>query len=406
MGQYTQQLKQIKDTLSPEDEDYTEQLLAVAKSFRDFDSALDSFMVEHGYNKDITDIEGKAQFIKDKFQKAQIAPLPRNLKKWFTEKKRIEKRKIAFQFCFAFQLDLKQSEEFFRKICLQRGFDCHYIEEAIYYYAISNGLSYTEASELIEKAPKDDKGKVNFYEDVLYTKSIMKEINRAKSKEELLEFFYKNIEQFGYNNATAYSYIRKLWESISSENGIAEKEKEFMFSKKTSDFLYKKRSVWDIYLQILGLYDFDDDNTPLFIVDTDRTLKPILKNNDLLHPLAEGSFPDRQGLEAILRGEHKSHELVRKTMILLVFYEYWTKILLHKGNCSYYANHKDSERCYAHINRYLVDAGYPTLYEGNPYDWIFLFAMQDDYPMDTFRDFMKQLYFIKEDELQTHISDT
>ncbi len=93
-------------------------------------------------------------------------------------------------------------------------------------------------------------------------------------------------------------------------------------------------------------------------------------------------------------------------MILLVFYEYWTKILLHKGNCSYYANHKDSERCYAHINRYLVDAGYPTLYEGNPYDWIFLFAMQDDYPMDTFRDFMKQLYFIKEDELQTHISDT
>lgn len=403
MGKYTQQLKQIGYELSPEDDDYTTQLLAVAKSFRDFDSALDSFIMQNGYDKDITNIEEKVQFIKDKFQEAKIAPLPRNLKKWFTEKKRIEKRQIAFQFCFAFQLDLKQSEEFFRKVCLQRGFDCHYIEEAIYYYAISNGLSYTEARDLIEKAPKDDKGKVNFNEEVLFTESIMKEINRAKSKEELIQFFHKNIGQFGYNNATAYSYIKKLWDSIALENGIAEKEKKLMFPNKVNHLVYKKRSVWDIYLQILGLYDFDDDNTPLFIVDTDRTLKPILKNNDLLHPLAEDSFPNRQGLEAILRGEHKSHELVRKTMILLVFYEYWTKLLLHKGDCSYYANHKDSERCYAHINGYLVDAGYPTLYEGNPYDWIFLFAMQDDYPMDTFRDFMKQLYFIKEDGLKTHI---
>ena len=37
-------------------------------------------------------------------------------------------------------------------------------------------------------------------------------------------------------------------------------------------------------------YDFDYDNSPLFVLDTDRTLKPILKNNDLLHPLAEDSF--------------------------------------------------------------------------------------------------------------------
>lgn len=399
MGQYTQQLKQMQDILSPEDEFYREQLLSVTKFFRDFDSALDSFIIEHGYDKNIHDIDEKVKFIKDKFQKAKIDPLPRNLRKWFTEKKRIEKRKIAFQFCFAFQLDVKQSEEFFRKVCLQRGFDCHYIEEAIYYYAISNHLSYTEACELIEKAPKDDKGKVDFYKDVLYTKSIIKEINRVKTKEELLEFFYKNIEQFGYNNVTAYSYIRKLWENISCENGIAEREKELIFPKKINDVLSKKRSVWDIYLQILGLYEFDDDNTPLFNIRADRTLKPILKHNELLHPLAEDSFPDRQGLEAILRGEHKSHELVRKTMILLVFYEYWTKLLLKKEDFSCCANHKDSARCHLQINRYLVDAGYPTLYEGNSYDWIFLFAMQDDYPMDTFRDFMKELYIIKENEI-------
>ena len=80
-----------------------------------------------------------------------------------------------------------------------------------------------------------------------------------------------------------------------------------------------------------------------------------------MHPLAEDSFPDRQGLEAILRGEHKSNELVRKTIILLVFYEYWTKRLLKNNVKVYCADDDDNERCYAEINRYLIDAGYPTL---------------------------------------------
>lgn len=131
-----------------------------------------------------------------------------------------------------------------------------------------------------------------------------------------------------------------------------------------------------------------------------RTLKTILRDNALLHPLAEDSFPDRQGLGAILRGTHKSNELVRKTLILLNFYEYWTALLLRKDEGDYEASSRDAERCFTQINRYLVDAGYPTLYAGNPYDWIFLYAMQDKYPMETFRFFMRELYIIKEDEIR------
>lgn len=405
MGEYTDQLRNIQYEISPEDDNYTDKLLSVAKSFRDFDEALDTFIVHKGFSGDIADVDEKVEFIKNKFQAASISPLPRNLRKWFTEKKRIEKRKIAFQFCFAFELDLQECEEFFRTVCLQRGFDCHYIEEAIYYYAVDNGLSYVEAQKMIQEAPNDVKGKVDFKGEVLFTESIIKEINRLKSKEELIQFFRDNLEQFGYNNATAYKYIMEIWHRIEKPDGLAEKEKALLFPNlikaESGNASCKKRSVWDIYLQILGLYDFDDDNSPLFVLSTDRTLKPILKNNELLHPLAEDSFPDRQGLEAILRGEHKSNELVRKTIVLLVFYKYWTSLLIKKG-VGYMANSDDAERCYAEINRYLVDAGYPALYAGNPYDWIFLFAIQDEYPMETFRYFMRELYIIKEDELSAN----
>lgn len=402
MRQYTNQLRNLQYEISLEDDNYTEKLLSVVKSFRDFDEALDVFIVQKGFAGDVENVDEKVEFIKNKFQLTGIMSLPRNLKKWFTEKKRIEKRKIAFQFCFAFELDLQESEEFFRTVCLQRGFDCHYIEEAIYYYGISNGLNYSEVQEMLEKAPDDEKGKVDFKGEVLFTESIVKEINRFKSKEELIQFFKENLEQFGYNNATAYRYIMDIWQRIERANGLAEKEKALLFPKVVDGEVGKKRSVWDIYLQILGLYDFDDDNSPLFVLDTDRTLKPILKNNELLHPLAENSFPDRQGLEAILRGEHKSNELVRKSIILLVFYKFWTNLLIKKGSNNYRANPDDAERCYAEINRYLVDAGYPALYAGNPYDWIFLFAIQDAYPMETFRYFMRELYIIKEDELHVN----
>lgn len=403
MGEYTEHLKNLRYEISPENDDYAEKLLSVARSFRSFDEALDTFLVQRGFDGEISNIDEKVEFIRQKFREASVSPLPRNLKKWFTEKKRPRDRGIAFQFCFAFRLDLQESEDFFRTVYLQRGFDCHSIKEAICYYAVGNGLSYKEMQELTAKAPKNDnRGKINFSDEVLFTESIIKEIDRMKTEEELLRFFRDNLEQFGYNNATAYHYITEIWDQISGEKGLAEKERGLLLEA-SANAAKKKRSVWDIYLQILGLYDFDDndeDHTPLFVVSKERSLKLLLKDNELLHPLAEDSFPERQGLEAILRGEYKSSELVRKTMILLVFYRFWTKLAVDMNTSSYFADSMDNERCYAEINRYLVDSGYPTLYAGNPYDWIFLFAMQDEYPMETFRLFMRELYFIKEDVLR------
>ena len=49
------------------------------------------------------------------------------------------------------------------------------------------------------------------------------------------------------------------------------------------------------------------------------------------------------------------------------------------------------------INKKLSESMYPALYEGNPYDWIFLFAAQDEYPMDAFRFFMREVYLDKEE---------
>jgi hypothetical protein len=76
--------------------------------------------------------------------------------------------------------------------------------------------------------------------------------------------------------------------------GLAAREKKELLDngsgkKDASDC--KEHSIWSIYLQILGL-----DDGQVSTLNTDRSIKPILKDNKLLHPIAQEKFPDREGL--------------------------------------------------------------------------------------------------------------
>lgn len=399
MGTYTEFIEYKRYEISTDDENYIEELQKVAEMFRNFDEALDVFLVEHGYGGELSNIETKVSFISLKFEQQKIR-IPRNIRKWFTQHTRIE-RKTAFQICFAFNLGVIDTEDFFRRICLQRGFDCHNTDEVVYFYALNHKLCYQDARQVIDQVPKIKTGKVDFVKEVMYTASIEEELEKFNDVSELLSFITDHITEFGYNNVTAYEYIHKIWDEISSENGLALNEKNKLYAsfdgieEENNAQIKSKRtredSIWGIYLQILGL-----SGKGISSIDKDRSLKPILKNNKLLHPLAEESFPDRNGMNKILNGEHVSYESVRKILILLVFYKFWVRLALERK--SYEAIYGDTDRCTFMINNCLMDAGYPELYVGNPFDWIVLYALIDDYPLITFREYMRQMFYLKEAE--------
>lgn len=53
----------------------------------------------------------------------------------------------------------------------------------------------------------------------------------------------------------------------------------------------------------------------------------------------------------------------------------------------------DFERCLDMINARLLGAGYPELYIGNPYDWLFMWALKDyDNPLFAFRYYMGEVF--------------
>ncbi|MCD8125691.1 MAG: hypothetical protein LUE23_11835 [Lachnospiraceae bacterium] len=403
MDQYTQILTRMTEVLTPDDDQYEEKLLAIAAIFRCFGQALTSFLCDHGFRGDADQINEKVDFLKNKFKAADI-PIPRDIKKCFCEDTKI-RPDTEYQICFSFHLDVEGTRDFFRRFYFERAFDCHSIPEAVYYYCMRNKLSWQDARKIISRMPKAKTADIKTGREILYTGAIIEFIDGIKTSDELVIYINDHLEQFGYNHATATKHIQKLWEAISCEGGLAYKEgllldKTFNIAfveNDNSDDAYtivteKTDSTWRILAQIVGL---DRRQTTQF--GTNRTIKPLLENNALLPSLAAESFPDRNGIELILRGKHVSHERIRKTMILLEFYTYWANAAVAHNTALWERAENDAERCIDKINRYLIEAGYPELYPGNPYDWIFLWAVNDKQPLVTFRYYMLHLYAFKSD---------
>lgn len=404
MGIYTDFFEE-KATAIFNEEDYVNELKKIVGRFRTFGEALDSFIIEHGYKGEPDNIEKKVKFIADKCKQANV-PIPRNLKKWYTENKRIERNSpVPFQLCFAFQLNVEEVNDFLRRICLSRGLDCHSMEEVVYYFAFKKGLTYTEVQNIMSEINFINPEKINSA-DLIYTDLIVEEIEEIETPIELINYLNNNTEKFAYNNATAYEAIQTIWNDIlgnDQKQGIAKKERKQLYApfdkeenaqnKYEADKGRKERkraddSLWEIYLQILGL-------AGNYVSDfyKNRSLKSILKDNLLLHPLAEEAFPDRDGLNKIINGEHVSYERIRKQLVLLVFYKFYASRAIKRS--SYDVPPEDAERCIATINDNLIFANYPLLYPGNPYDFLILMSIRSEQPLNTFRDYMRELFFSK-----------
>lgn len=383
MDNYTEKLSAgAEDFYEYEAEKKLPEIIA---SFRGHGDALSRFMDDHGYDAEDTPA-AKAAFLKRKFHEAGIGSAKsRNTLKWLTELNSFE-RETGFRIAFALNLTVEETDDFFRTVLLDRSFDCHTIKEAIYFYCIYNRKSYPTAGKLISAAPNPEKGPVPQGESVLYTKNIVSFLRSCPDEETLLRYFNENLAQFGYNQVKAKEYIQLLWNQISAPNGLAALERRFFWDGEEKIFTDDADSFWNIYLQMLGL-DTDDAK----YIEKDRTIKPILENKTFMHQFAARNFPNRQSTLKMLQGISTEHDLIRKTLILFAFYQFWINIAVSGQKKTYMAGPNDRERCLSELDQYLMDAGFPELYAGNPFDWIFIWAAGRESPMQAFRSYWQFL---------------
>lgn len=416
---YTEYLQNEAYSISPDDDDYTSRLEAVAAYFRTPGELISAFITENGFLGKINDTQAKVGFLKEKFKSAGI-PAPRNISDWF-DKDKTYSRETAYKICFAFHLNKEQVDNFFRRVYLDRSFDCHNLDEAIYYYCIGNGRDWECAQQLrseVGEVPENDnatttwtkkdktrkfsetnKSEIRIHEkptdtSVVYTSTIREILDHISSDDELIDYLKNNISQFSYHNVTATENIRSIWSRIEGENGLAAKEGKLLKdadhanSEDEETFTVDtKVSRWNIFSQIINLKEYEYEK-----YSKDRSIKKILVSNRVLNSLAERSFPDREGLDKILSGGNADYERIRKLLILLEFYAFWADKVVTTGYAKETRDRvRDADKCLSLINKYLIDSGYPELYYGNPYDWIFMWALNSDRPLEEFRYYMGEV---------------
>lgn len=404
MGEYTQSFMVRAESLDADEESL---LYENAKAFRGFDEAFIAFISEHGYAGELSDVKAMTKFVRTKFAERGV-PALHNFRDLF-HPNRGNTRETAFKICFALGLSIDETNDFFRRVMFERGIDCHSISEAVYYFGIKNGLSYGESRELLNKLPKVKNTKKVPQERVLYTDKIRDYIEQVSDKEKFIQYMIAHADRFGYQNATAIKFIRLLWNQvIGKENPEDDKERGLAFLEgrlidemlnlneqelTNDDYVISREeaSAWTIYCQIMGL-----DNHQEELHRKMRSLSPVFTDNVLLPLKAGDCFPSRQIIDGIIRGESDGdYEKFRKMLIFLAFYTYCAKKIIREKDIFYFFDKHESERCREHVNKYLVDAGYPELYYGNPYDWIFLWSMRDGHPLEIFRIYMREVYISK-----------
>lgn len=395
------------------------------KYFRPFSVGITELMVKCGYTKATDDTNAKVNYLLDKFHNIGASITKATIKSWLTDTSRSasvsNSRTKMFQLCFALSANFDDVIWFFNHIYFNRSFNCHTIEEAVYYYCFLNNLSYPYARDLIQKIKQlpDNSDSQKQISPTIFTEEIRKQLGKYKTDEELLSFFHDNKYIFSNWNKTATLYInRYLKEIIGSEDTkpIIDKLKKTLKKKLNSTTTLNQQNdinendirkcgllIREIYTEALQNntespvnYIFETINgRKLFSIDfvLERILYTSsgLPKNTPIPYIVKNNFPSKKTFSKILDDVNisisTSYDSIRKCLLLLQFYRFWCIKYIEPQKYSSYGYNDFVEE----TNAILIECGYEELFAGNPYDWLFLWASTTEQPLFALREVIGQI---------------
>ena len=278
-------------------------------------------------------------------------------------------REKAFLIVFALGLSLENAINFFEKVYFDRAFDVKNTDEMVYYYCIKNGKKYDKALELITKINTDYLEAESNEKKTIHTKKIQNKIDDIIDEASFIEYARLYNSARKKENCTGQEVFRRLKE-IAKINVQKEAEIDKSIFAEYND-AYKDCNVNSdayMYNRILGINPTSDDKT--------SGSKPVFTKEISNHFPKElfKCFTDVATIGKLLTNKEESYEKNRKAIILFNFYN-WAS--------------QEEPSCFDEDCNYLLEeCGYPKLYYGNPFDWLFLHCSFTERPLDAFREFV------------------
>lgn len=287
-----------------------------------------------------------------------------------------QRREAMFALAFALELTVEETTDLFHKVYLDRAFNKRSYKELIYYHCLRRGSSYAHARKLISL--------VSFNEEIndatVRTELISDQTASFSDDIDLLVYIHNRPHNFSLNNVAAIAEYEKQW-----DKARLTVDRELGFAKRGSAKTERVRGNWDSK-RLADLAEKDINSAAFdFEIITGQSItgtkgtKPLSFKNKYLPKEIAVNFPASPSL-----GKNPSHEQLRKMIILLFSYEFWFNVQA-TDETDYFFDYT-----YA-LDQKLEDIGYPPLYPGNPFDWLFLTCSNMERPLDTFRSILDEV---------------
>lgn len=359
-------------------------------NFCSFAEGLTELIKNYGYDGQLEDTVSKTNFIISKLQSIGVSITKSTVKDWFNNKRRplSGSRNVIFQICFALLVSLEDIKDFFRRVYFEKSFNCHTIEEAVYYYCFKEELTYSHAKQLVNTI-----NNFHVYKNKpsnVFTKEIRDSIDRYSSDEELLFFFKENKSIFTQYNVTALDFINKLYNNIrgkKEDKDVIEAFKNNQIPDTRNCGLVIQEYLYSLKNGRAACITGRDITSIDFMLDQMITTNSGINKDTDIPDIVRKNFPSKKTFSDIMNHAtgQASYDSIRKCLILLKFYDFWvTQLLDPVKNENKLFNIFDIYR--EETNHILVSSGYEELFAGNPYDWLFLWASTKDDPLGTLRE--------------------
>lgn len=347
-----------------------------------FQDGLDDRIVKLGYDGEPDDVPAKVKFISSQFKKNGVEPISSvTLKNWYVKAGPSDDkngRANVYKLCFALEMNAIETAEFFFKAYRTRPFNYKDTAEAVYYWCLLNGKSYSDAVRLIAEI---DSVATDIQADRdIATEEIGSEISYISDEPELVKYLsehrYDKSEQHKTVTDKIDELLKHCYEAATQE------------TKYTSE---KPRTVESTDMLLDVIYDYDEAQMSAPI--TQSKLPKALKTY----------WPNRQTLENIKKHNIGAEDLYRRPLILLTFYDFYAKAYVEQRK-------KKSEpdidmvgladEFEDEINEVLAKCGYIQFYKRNPFDGLIYLCTSYPNPLSQFRQIIAEFYLDEVDSAE------
>ena len=311
-------------------------------------------LTELGTSCTVSDTDIMLSEVKRRFKEILGKTCPKAVRNWASGTlPGLVNRQNNYDLCYALEMDYKQTTAFFIKNFLTIPFNCKSKTDAIYYYCFYHNKPYSTAAKMLDEA------KCFMSQEYAHTHtSQIRDFIRSTDDDKA---FLKYLSTHCYNNEQQFQVARKII------NDEIEQVKAYILrygNIDSADNLSPDRLNSQTLVELLG-HRYQKSGRKV-------------KDRKLPKQFTE-SLPNDVTLGRIINGDSVSYEVLRKTLMLLKFHNFYVNAYNDDEQTTY----DNLQDFYAELNNVLYDCGFAPIYERHSFDCLLLFCANSLEPIDT-----------------------